>query len=152
MFFQVSEEDIEEMFNFADQDKDGKISYTEFQTMINPPEPPPEHETSQLKVLTKKKVTIKASKQKILSDTGPVLTTEDGLEVTKTNQTCENITKTGKTGEEITETNEEETQPKTKVPQSDIVKVTSENSYTCEEKDPPANTMNGTNYKSKPTE
>ena len=38
--FKVSEEDIEEMFNFADKDGDGKISYTEFQIMINPPKPP----------------------------------------------------------------------------------------------------------------
>jgi Ca2+-binding EF-hand superfamily protein len=36
----VSEEDIEEMFTFADKDGDGKISYTEFQIMINPPKPP----------------------------------------------------------------------------------------------------------------
>ena len=36
----MSEEDIEEMFTFADKDGDGKISYTEFQIMINPPKPP----------------------------------------------------------------------------------------------------------------
>ena len=36
----VSEEDIDEMFTYADNDKDGKISYKEFQTMINPPKPP----------------------------------------------------------------------------------------------------------------
>ena len=34
---QVSEDDIEEMFNFADKDRDGKISFLEFQLMINPP-------------------------------------------------------------------------------------------------------------------
>ena len=28
------------MFNYADKDGDGKISYTEFQIMINPPKPP----------------------------------------------------------------------------------------------------------------
>ena len=28
------------MFTFADKDGDGKISYTEFQIMINPPKPP----------------------------------------------------------------------------------------------------------------
>ena len=33
----VSEEEIEEMFTFADKDKDGRISYTEFQMMMNPP-------------------------------------------------------------------------------------------------------------------
>ena len=38
--FQVSEEDIEEMFTFADKDGDGMISYAEFQVMINPPKPP----------------------------------------------------------------------------------------------------------------
>jgi len=37
---EVSEDDIEEMFNYADKDGDGKISYTEFQIMINPPKPP----------------------------------------------------------------------------------------------------------------
>ena len=37
---QVSEEDIEEMFSYADKDGDGKISYTEFKIMINPPKPP----------------------------------------------------------------------------------------------------------------
>ena len=36
----VTEEDIEEMFNYADKDKDNKISYKEFQIMINPPKPP----------------------------------------------------------------------------------------------------------------
>ena len=36
----MSEEDIEEMFAFADKDCDGKISYTEFQIMISPPKPP----------------------------------------------------------------------------------------------------------------
>lgn len=37
---EVSEVDIEEMFTYADADRDGRISYTEFQTMINPPKPP----------------------------------------------------------------------------------------------------------------
>ena len=36
----VSDEDIEEMFNFADKDADGKLSYAEFQIMIDPPAPP----------------------------------------------------------------------------------------------------------------
>ena len=36
----MSEEDIEEMFTYADNDGDGKISYTEFQIMINPPKHP----------------------------------------------------------------------------------------------------------------
>ena len=35
----VSDEDIEEMFEFADANGDGKISYEEFQIMINPPKP-----------------------------------------------------------------------------------------------------------------
>ena len=38
--YQVLDEDIDEMFNFADKDKDGKISWEEFQTMINPPKAP----------------------------------------------------------------------------------------------------------------
>jgi len=36
----VEDADIEEMFQFADQDGDGKLSYQEFQVMINPPAPP----------------------------------------------------------------------------------------------------------------
>lgn len=32
--------EAEEMFNFADKDRDGKISWDEFQIMINPPAPP----------------------------------------------------------------------------------------------------------------
>jgi len=37
---EVCEEDIEEMFTYADNDGDGRISYTEFRIMINPPKPP----------------------------------------------------------------------------------------------------------------
>ena len=33
----VSDEEIEQMFSFADVNNDGKISYDEFQIMINPP-------------------------------------------------------------------------------------------------------------------
>ena len=36
---QVSEDDIEEMFKFADKDQDGKISFIEFQLMIKPQKP-----------------------------------------------------------------------------------------------------------------
>lgn len=36
----VSDEDIEEMFRFADKDGDGKLSYAEFKVMIDPPPPP----------------------------------------------------------------------------------------------------------------
>ena len=39
MLNQVSEDDIEEMFKFADKDKDGKISFIEFQLMITPQKP-----------------------------------------------------------------------------------------------------------------
>ena len=38
----VPDQDIEEMFSFADKDGDGKLSFAEFQIMINPPEPPEE--------------------------------------------------------------------------------------------------------------
>ena len=38
----VSEEEIEEMFIFADKDGDGKRSYEEFLTMIKPQQPPPQ--------------------------------------------------------------------------------------------------------------
>ena len=47
------------MFAFADKDCDGKISYTEFQAMINPPKPPPEPQPLLLKAPTAKRVTIK---------------------------------------------------------------------------------------------
>ena len=36
-FVKVSEDDIEEMFHFADKDQDGRISYGEFQVMVTPP-------------------------------------------------------------------------------------------------------------------
>ena len=36
----VEEEDIEEMFAFADKNQDGHLSYSEFQVMVNPPPPP----------------------------------------------------------------------------------------------------------------
>ena len=35
----VREEDIDAMFSYADKDGDGKLSYSEFQVMINPPAP-----------------------------------------------------------------------------------------------------------------
>ena len=37
IFCQVSLEDIDMMFEFADVDGDGRISWKEFQVMINPP-------------------------------------------------------------------------------------------------------------------
>ena len=37
---EVSEEDIEDMFAAVDKNKDDKISYREFQKMINPPDIP----------------------------------------------------------------------------------------------------------------
>ena len=39
-YVQVPDADIEEMFSYADKDGDGKINWTEFQVMINPPKPP----------------------------------------------------------------------------------------------------------------
>ena len=36
----VDPAEAEEMFNFADKDRDGRISWDEFQIMINPPPPP----------------------------------------------------------------------------------------------------------------
>lgn len=50
----VSEDDIEEMFSFADKDKDGKISFNEFQLMINPPKIETEVITSKMKEPVKK--------------------------------------------------------------------------------------------------
>ena len=37
--YQVSDSDIEEMFTYADADHDGRINWSEFQTIINPPQP-----------------------------------------------------------------------------------------------------------------
>ena len=37
--FQVSDSEIDEMFQYADADQDGMINWTEFQTMINPHKP-----------------------------------------------------------------------------------------------------------------
>ena len=36
----VAEEDIHQMFTYADRDGDGQLSYKEFQVMIDPPPPP----------------------------------------------------------------------------------------------------------------
>ena len=62
----VSEEDIE-MFKYADKDCDGKISYSEFQVMINPPKLPPE--SRNMRELSNKKVTIQLWKPETLSVT-----------------------------------------------------------------------------------
>jgi len=47
----VNEDEINEMFDFADKDKDGKINYSEFETMINPKvyKPPPKFSFRNLK-------------------------------------------------------------------------------------------------------
>ena len=62
-YVQVSEEDIDEMFNFADKDHDGKISFLEFQLMINPP--PLKLDTDEKSQEYQKKVTIVASEKKV---------------------------------------------------------------------------------------
>ena len=65
--FQVSEEDIDEMFTYADKDGDGQISYQEFQAMINPPKPPPETQKPQRSAV--KRVTIQTTEPETLSVT-----------------------------------------------------------------------------------
>ena len=67
IILQVSEEDIEEMFTYADKDCDGKISYLEFQAMINPPKPPPE--TQMFHTPPVKRVTIQTKEPETLSVT-----------------------------------------------------------------------------------
>ena len=47
------------MFTYADKDSDGKISYTEFQAMINPPKPPTEPQPCLPPTPGGKRVTIK---------------------------------------------------------------------------------------------
>ena len=64
----MSEEDIEEMFVYADMDTDGKISYTEFQAMINPPKPPTEPKQCLSPAQTVKKVTIKTTDKENIID------------------------------------------------------------------------------------
>ena len=64
--YQVSEEDIESMFSYADRDGDGKISYQEFQVMINPP---PVNTEIQSQRKASKRVTIQATEPEILSVT-----------------------------------------------------------------------------------
>ena len=56
--FQVADSEIDEMFSYADADQDGRINWSEFQTMINPPKPPPEQLQTQ-PTQTRKRVTIK---------------------------------------------------------------------------------------------
>ena len=63
LILQVSDEDIEDMFSYADKDGDGKINWTEFQVMINPPKPP-EPEKPTLADLAEK---IKSEKPQTLS-------------------------------------------------------------------------------------
>ena len=63
LLLQVSDEDIEDMFSYADKDGDGKINWTEFQVMINPPKPP-EPEKPSLADLAE---TIKSEKPQTLS-------------------------------------------------------------------------------------
>ena len=36
----VSDEDIDEMFEFADKDQDGEMTYEEFTLMVKPQKPP----------------------------------------------------------------------------------------------------------------
>ena len=69
----VSEEDIDAMFDFADKDKDGKINYSEFGTMINPKvyKPPPKFSfrnlkkyMPQIKEMARKEGVARAEKEK----------------------------------------------------------------------------------------
>ena len=66
------------MFTFADKDGDGKISYQEFQAMINPPKPA----TSEKPILRQpavKRVTIQTTEPEILSVTNFIYTENDPL-------------------------------------------------------------------------
>ena len=61
------------MFTYADKDGDGKISYQEFQVMINPPKPP----TAEKPILRQpavKRVTIQTTEPEILSVTNFICT------------------------------------------------------------------------------
>ena len=66
------------MFSYADKDGDGKISYQEFQVMINPPKPP----TAEKPILRQpavKRVTIQTAEPEILSVTNFICTENDPL-------------------------------------------------------------------------
>ena len=69
----VSDEDIEEMFEFADANGDGKISYEEFQIMINPPKPKeiPRPKLSDYQLQEKKEIKIVKNQTKPLIKTIP---------------------------------------------------------------------------------
>ena len=69
----VSDDDIEEMFEFADANGDGKISYEEFQIMINPPKPReiPRPKLSDYHLKEKKDVKIVENHTKVLTKTIP---------------------------------------------------------------------------------
>ena len=54
------------MFSYADQDCDGKINWTEFQTMINPPKPPEPPKPTRADLAIKVK-TINSEKPQTLS-------------------------------------------------------------------------------------
>ena len=94
------------MFAYADKDSDGKISYTEFQTMINPPKPPPEHQVVKA-ATTAKKVSIKTPRQ---SDNN--INTEeplnrkhpevDGAELDKDLKTEHQVVKAATTAKKVT--------------------------------------------------
>jgi len=86
----VKEEDIDQMFEFADKDKDGKISYSEFQIMINPQVivTPPKHSLRnlrkflpQLKVMAKKEGITNENEEK--QETKLPLTAETVISVFK---------------------------------------------------------------------
>merc|ERR1712013_118289 len=63
---EVSEEDIELMFSYADKDGDDKISYQEFQVMINPPLVNTDNQGQRK---ASKRVTIQTTEPEILSVT-----------------------------------------------------------------------------------
>jgi len=87
----VDPEEAEEMFDFADKDRDCKISWDEFQIMINPP-PPPKPPTPHREMLAatflpepEKSEDIKPKQEKEPVDE----TKKDGKKETETNDTKE---------------------------------------------------------------
>jgi len=87
----VDPEEAEEMFDFADKDRDCKISWDEFQIMINPP-PPPKPPTPHREMLAatflpepEKSEDTKPKQEKEAGDE----TEKDGKKETETNDTKE---------------------------------------------------------------
>ena len=82
------------MFNYADADGDGKISWKEFQTMINPPKPPepPKPSLSDLASRVREKAASKVViKEEIKEDDKEVEFDQQPLSVATVSSNCAEV-------------------------------------------------------------